>query len=52
MKIKAIQEIWVGDRKFMPGDIVEGLTGKALEKALADSKVIKVKKKKVKHGDG
>ncbi len=52
-KIKAIRPVWVGDRQFMPGDIVDGLIGKALERALADDKVIIVRRKKVvKHADG
>lgn len=50
MKIKAIRPIWVGDREFLPGMIVSGLEGKALEKALANDEVVEIIKK-VKRGN-
>lgn len=50
MKIKAIQEVWVGDRKYLAGDIVTGLKGEDLKEAKADDKVVEVKTKKVKDG--
>ncbi len=49
--IKAIQEIWVDDRKYLAGDIVIGLEGKELKEAKDDGKVVEVKTKKVKHGN-
>lgn len=49
MSIKAIRPIWVGERLYHPGEIVEGLSDKEKKKAKAADKIVEIKE--VKHAN-